>query len=573
MASDSRSVDEESTFHRQRGERMSERREKAHFMVEIALTLSTILILSMFPYTSHYWASAATGAVIDIYTEKTPFDGKGANQSSDAFEPQELVVLHALATYNGGPQCNMLVAFQANGPLNAFQNISVVGVATTDESGIGTFSFRIPWPCANAEETVFGRWIAIATVNIAGQVAVDTVTFQVGWIIRITELATLSSQLKPQSLFSREDLIVFNMTVENIALTDKLAVIKVDVEDARKNPIIHVEMDKMAFPPGKSNVQASSQIPLSAESGLANVSAAPFTAPPESGGRLYSPAIFTTFTVAEKDIAITGIELSTNSIFQGGTLGIAVTMLNKGNESETFDLSVYYDSAPIEIRRIIELPPLAQVIFNFTWNTDSIIPGSYRISASAPLAGDANPSDNTFVDGIVEIKSGKPPENIHDVAVLDVAPYPTVVEAGQIVNINVTVKNTGLAVESFYVTAYYDHAQIDRKYVANLAPSAETQLLFTWNTSGVFPLKYVISAAAEMSEPDPSPEDNTFVDGTVTILPYPPFFPTVDSLIISIIIVIAAIAGIILLFLLLAAEGTRRRRKRPVYTIIAHPHI
>ena len=552
---------------------MSVRKEKAHITIKLALTLSIILILSLLPSASRSLATPGAGAVIDIFTEKTPFDGKGANKSSDAFEPQELVVLRALATYNGDPQCNMLVAFQVNGPPNAFQNISAVGVATTDVSGIGEFSFRIPWPCANAEETVFGQWVAIATANIAGQAVIDTMTFQVGWIIRITELTTLSSQLKLLSVFSRQDLIVFNMTVENIALTDKWAVVKVDVEDARKNPIIHVQMEKTLFPPGKSNVQASSEIPLSAETGLANASAAPFTAAPESGGRPYSPPIFTTFTIAEKDIAITGIKLSASSIFQGETLGIEVTVLNKGNQSETFDLTIYYDSAPIETRNIVELPPIVEEAFNFTWNTDSITPSSYRISASAPLPEDANPSDNTFTDGIVEIKSGKPPENVHDVAVLNVVPSPTVVETGQIVNINATVKNKGLTVESFYVTVYYDHVQIDRKYVANLAPAAEIQLMFTWNTSGVFPLKYVISAVADTVPGETQTADNTFVDGTVTILPYPPFFPTLDWLIFIIIVIIAAIAGMILLFLLFALDRARRRRTRPVYTVIAHPHI
>jgi cobalamin biosynthesis protein CobD/CbiB len=89
----------------------------------------------------------------------------------------------------------------------------------------------------------------------------------------------------------------------------------------------------------------------------------------------------------------------------------------------------------------------------------------------------------------------------------------------------------------------------------------------------VLPLKYVISAVADIVEGETRTADNTFVDGTVTILPYPPFFPTLDWLIFSIIVVIAIIAGIILLFLLFASDRMRRRRTRPVYTVIAHPHI
>jgi hypothetical protein len=398
-------------------------------------------------------------------------------------------------------------------------------------------------------------------------------TFQVGWIIQITELTTLTAQLKPQSIFSRLDLIVFNMTVQNIALTDKWAVIKVDVEDSRKNPIIHIQMQEFLFPPGKSNVQTSSQIPIFAEVGLSNVSAVPLTGPPENGGRPYSPAIFAAFTVAGKDIAVTGISLSSSSVFQGEAIGIAVTVLNKGNQSETFNLTIYYDSVEIETRNITELAPFVEETINFTWNTESTETGSYTISASAPLSGDANPSDNTFVDGTVEIKGGKPSEEVHDVAILNVVPSPTVIEIGQTVNVVVTMKNKGLATESFYVSVYYDHIQVDRKYITKLAPSREIQLVFAWNTTGVLPLKYVISAVADTVEGETRTADNTFVDGTVTILPYPPFFPTLDWLIFSIIVVIAIIAGIILLFLLFASDRMRRRRTRPVYTVIAHPHI
>ena len=162
----------------------------------------------------------------------------------------------------------------------------------------------------------------------------------------------------------------------------------------------------------------------------------------------------------------------------------------------------------------------------------------------------------------------------HDVAVTNVAPSPIVVKAGQIVTINVTVRNNGRYDESFYVRVYYGRVLIDRKLVQNLAPSTEALVVFKWNTSGVFPLKYVITAVAETVEGETRVADNTFVDGTVTILPYPPFFPTLDWLILWIIIIVAAVMGIVLLFLVLSLDRIRRRkRSRVTYTVIAHPHI
>jgi hypothetical protein len=385
---------------------MWERREKTHATLLLVLALSIVLISSLFPNLVHGSADSQTGAVIDLYTENTPFNGMGANQSSSPFEPQELVVLYALATYNGYPVQQKDVAFEVYGPPNPFQNITFVGTGRTDENGTATYSFRIPWPSENPENIVFGEWTITAIVTIAGQVAVDVLTFRVGWIIRITEIATLNSLLEPQSVFTWGNPIVFNLTVENIAMTAESATITIDVLDSKQNPIIHVQMDAMLFQPGISNVQARSQIPISAFGGLANVSAAPFTAPPESGGRLYSPAVYTTFQIiGVTDIAITNIKLSSTSVFVGDTLGIDVTVVNQGNESATFDLSTYYNSSLIETLYGVELVPFAQETFAFAWNTSFVNPGFYQISAGAPLPGDPTPLDNYYADGIVEVKT------------------------------------------------------------------------------------------------------------------------------------------------------------------------
>ncbi|MGB8779117.1 MAG: hypothetical protein WCD81_00520 [Candidatus Bathyarchaeia archaeon] len=384
-------------------------RARAQATILLVLAVSIILICSQFPSLVHGSAAAETGAAIDLYTNKTPFNGMGANQSSDAFEPQELVVFYALATYNGYPVQQKGVAFEVSGPPNPFINITIIGTGTTDENGTATYSFRIPWPSEIPEDAIFGEWSAIATVSIGDQVAVDSLTFRVGWIIQITAIATLNSLLQPQSVFAPENPIVFNLTVENIAMTPKYATITIDVQDAGHHPIVHIEVEDMLFQPGRNNLRAASQIPISADIGLANVSAAPFTAPPESGGELYSPAIYTTFQIAAVDIAVTDIKLSSTSVFVGDTLGIDVTVVNESNESAAFDLSTYYNSSVIETRHGIEVEPFAQETFAFTWNTTQANPGFYQISASAPLPKDPTPWDNTLVDGTVQVKAVMPP--------------------------------------------------------------------------------------------------------------------------------------------------------------------
>jgi len=348
----------------------------------------------------HASGDAQTGAVINLYT------------SSSTFEPQDLVVLYALVTYNGYPVQQKDVAFEINGPSNPFENITIIGAGTTDENGTATYSFRLPWPSEIPEDAIFGNWSVIATVSIAEVVAMDHLTFRVGWIIQITEIATLNSLLQPQSVFELGNPIVFNLTVENIATTAEYATITIDVQDSEQHPIIHIELNGLLFQPGTNYVQATSQIPISADIGLANVSAAPFTAPPESGGTLYSPAAYTMFQIAQiamADIAVTNIMLSSTAVFVGDTLGINVTVLNTSNVSATFNVSTYYNSTLIETLYGVELAPFAQDTFVFSWNTTLVKPGFYQISASAPLPGDPTPWDNTLVDGTVQVKAVVPP--------------------------------------------------------------------------------------------------------------------------------------------------------------------
>jgi hypothetical protein len=102
-----------------------------------------------------------SGRVIDLYTQKDPFSGKGLNQSSDVFTPQEEVILYAKVTYNDMPIENKLVSFQVINPLG---ESVMFKTDSTSEDGIATASFRLP---DGGNETFFGVWSVFATVDIA----------------------------------------------------------------------------------------------------------------------------------------------------------------------------------------------------------------------------------------------------------------------------------------------------------------------------------------------------------------------------------------------------------------------
>jgi len=366
----------------------------------LLLALTALAVQSARPVV----AVSQSGRVIDVYTQKAPLDGRGINQSSDAFQPQELVILNANVTYNDAPVAQKVVSFSVNGPPNPFENITLLRTATSDQNGMANVSFRIPWPDVDPEKKVFGKWSVIATVDIADQTAVDTLTFQVGYILRITNVVTLNAELSPQTRFLRQEMVVFNLTVENIALSKKPGTITVDVQDAEGHPTMHVETGNRIFQPGITSLLVSSVVPIAATLGPASVSAAVFTAPPENGGVLYGPAISSTFEIITRDVAVIAVRPSNATVTSGETVIVTVTVRNKGNETESFNVTLYYDNVVIDRKLVANLAPQTEGSIVFEWNTSGVISGEYVLKATADrVPGEIEIDDNTFVDGAVMI--------------------------------------------------------------------------------------------------------------------------------------------------------------------------
>jgi len=96
---------------------------------------------------------------------------------------------------------------------------------------------------------------------------------------------------------------------------------------------------------------------------------------------------------------------------------------------------------------------------------------------------------------------------VHDIAVAEVTPASDYIPIGFGLNISVTVENHGDFVEAFTIG----------KQEATLASGESAILPFSWNTTG-FPLgSYTISAYAIPVLNETETEDNTCVDGVVTV--------------------------------------------------------
>jgi len=110
------------------------------------------------------------------------------------------------------------------------------------------------------------------------------------------------------------------------------------------------------------------------------------------------------------------------------------------------------------------------------------------------------------------------PEEIMDVAILDATSFPTVVYPGQEINITIIAKNRGNTMFTTNFTYYYGSNFIGSQTYANLIPCHNTSISCLWDTTGVTPGTYTISANASIiAGTDANPADNTFTDGTVKI--------------------------------------------------------
>jgi hypothetical protein len=231
-------------------------------------------------------------------------------------------------------------------------------------------------------------------------------------MIKITKITTLNAKFEPQAKFLRGDLIVFDLTIENIALTLKSATIMIDAQDADSYPIIHIEMDNLVFQPGENPVRAYSQIPPAAAIGEATVSAAAYTAPPKIGGVLYSPKAISTFEiikapvpVEKHDIAVLTVSPSKTLVCIGEVVNIYVIVKNEGTYVESFDVTTFYDSNVVGKLSVSGLEPGREMLLIFYWGTRNVTEGNYTLSAEASvLPSEINIENNKLVNGVVWVK-------------------------------------------------------------------------------------------------------------------------------------------------------------------------
>jgi hypothetical protein len=232
-----------------------------------------------------------------------------------------------------------------------------------------------------------------------------------------------------------------------------------------------------------------------------------------SGG---NPPVVGYATVYELTIIVTNV---------GGSIVSSIQV----NETISFDVVFVSVGTPTQ-GTLAAIPPPKIV-----WNVGSLTPGAnatltFRVSVTPNsqtllyinhkedviASGiDSLSGDPVSVSGVTDVTTTP---IYRDVAATSQVPSSSSVSQGETVAVDVTAENLGNISETFDVTCYYDSTVIGVTRVFNLAAGSQTTHPFAWDTTGIPPGTYSITARADSSyEIAESDETNNLCTSLATV--------------------------------------------------------
>jgi len=107
-----------------------------------------------------------------------------------------------------------------------------------------------------------------------------------------------------------------------------------------------------------------------------------------------------------RDIAVTNVSTPYNWAYHGWIINITVTVKNLGTQSESFNVTTYYNQTEIGTIAVTSLPPGGETSLTFNWNTTETTPcHTYIIWAEATqIPYEYNVTNNIYIDGTAKIR-------------------------------------------------------------------------------------------------------------------------------------------------------------------------
>jgi hypothetical protein len=449
----------------------------------------------------------------DIFTQKEPYNGRGLNQSSDMFGPQEIVEIYAMLEKNGFPLSGKLVTFEIRGPINYTRerDIEFYMVAETNSSGIAKVSFSL---AVINQTSSFGTWMVIGKTEVDGKFYSDVLTFHVGWIIELLYMRTIDGKLNDQISFGIGGDVGFEMVFRNNALTPKNVSIAVTIFDELMVPVNSLYLKNLLAPPnGKiQRIYQKLSIPKFAVPGKAKIIAVAL----DEDDVPYCPETSQDFWISTDnpisiefiDASIVYVTIFPQKLYIGDLATITVLIRNEGTVLlSNFYVSVYANDSFIYSKFVSKLAPSDTLTIQASWDTSNFSAGKYAVTISLPyFMNEAEISDNIYVE-VIELNERKP-VFLHDIQILRVNFSKNEVFQGDIIDVGVTIQNNGNITESTSIKIYLNNSQIQEIFVYALEPSTVKYLHFQWNTTFAPIGEYRILAVASPVEGETNIENN-----------------------------------------------------------------
>ncbi len=234
-----------------------------------------------------------TMANIDVYTER---GGQFAEVRSDAYGPQELVTIYANVTYNDVAVVGKDVSFQI---IDNQGNVIAYRTARTDDDGVATIEYRLPWLDYGSPEALFGNWTITAAVDISELVVEDICEFTFNYIIEIIDTELIDILNNQTSSVTRTDFLNLNATVSNIRDIAVDTIVTISIFDECEVPIgcatVHISIPERST----QELSLGINVPSWAFVGQAIVYFETFNEIPQLGGMPYSPETQKLFMIQE----------------------------------------------------------------------------------------------------------------------------------------------------------------------------------------------------------------------------------------------------------------------------------
>jgi len=109
------------------------------------------------------------------------------------------------------------------------------------------------------------------------------------------------------------------------------------------------------------------------------------------------------------DVAVEDIVVSSLAVAAGETVSVNVTLMNRGNATESFGVTLYYGSMVIGAQTVANLIADRSRTLVFEWKTEHVAAGDYVLTAIADAVdGEATTLDNTFSFAAVKVTEPAP---------------------------------------------------------------------------------------------------------------------------------------------------------------------